>query len=127
MAPARTPDRRRPLAWATAVVLVALSVLHVVAAALGDPLHDPVALVWGALGIAGLLAAARYVTAQCFESRLGILFVGASTLVAVVLLHLLGAPGSMRPEWSLRDLLLLALSAALLASWRVTARHRAER
>jgi hypothetical protein len=122
MAPARAAGPRRPLAWAAAVVLVAVSLLHLVAASVGDPLHSPFALVWAALGVVGLLTTARFVTAQCFESRLGMIFVGSATLVALVLLHTVGAPGAARAAWTLRDLLLLALSAALVASWRITAR-----
>lgn len=122
MAPARAPGHRRPRAWAAAVVLMAVSVLHLIAASVGDPLHSPIALVWAALGVVGLLTTARFVTAQCFESRLGMIFVGSATLVAMVLLHTLGAPGLARSPWNPRDLLLVALSAALVASWRITAR-----
>jgi hypothetical protein len=121
MAPARAARHRRPLAWAAAVVLVAISVLHLVAASVGDPLHSPIALVWAALGVVGLLTTARFVTAQCFESRVGMVFVGFATLVATLLLHTVGAPGVARVAWTLRDLLLVALSAALVASWRITA------
>lgn len=122
MASARAFDRRRPLAWAAAVALVALSALHLVAASLGDPLHDPAALVSGALGAAGALTAVRFVTAQCFESRLAMILVSTATLVAVVLVHTVGAPGLDRAPWTARDVALILLSGALLASWRATAR-----
>ncbi|QIG39049.1 signal peptidase I [Microbacterium sp. 4R-513] len=122
MAPARALGRRRPLAWAAAIVLAALSMLNLVAAAAGDPLHNPIALVWGALGVVGVITLARFVTAQCFESRLGMILVGGGTLVAVLLIHTVGAPGLPVAAWSPRDIVLIALSCALVGSWRATAR-----
>ncbi|WP_133541464.1 hypothetical protein [Microbacterium sp. BK668] len=122
MASARALGRRRPLAWAAAAILVALSTIDLVAAAAGDPLRSPISLVWAVIGAAGLLAAARFLTAQCFESRLGMIVVSAATLVLVLLLHTVGAPGLPRDPWTIRDGVLVALSCLLLASWRTTAR-----
>lgn len=115
------PLTRRPYAWAATVVLLAVSVLHLATASGGDPLGDATALISAVLGVAGLLTVFRFVTAHCFESRLAMTFVGAATVVALLLTHTLGAPGTSAVAWSGRDLLLLAFAAALALSWPATA------
>jgi hypothetical protein len=109
------------LAWAATAGLVIISALHLAAASAGDLTHDPVVLVSAALGVAGLLAALRFAAAGCFESRLAMVLVSAATVLLIVLTHTVGAPGTSALGWTLLDVVVLSLAAALaVLTWRAT-------
>ncbi|HEY9308674.1 MAG TPA: hypothetical protein VIP82_12820 [Microbacterium sp.] len=119
----RVPARRL-LAGGTTGVLLAVSVLHLAAAATGDPGRNSAAMVSAALGVAGLVTVGRLIAVRCFESRLAIVLIGGATLLGVWLTHTIGAPGSAPVSWSARDALLTVLAAGLAASWPATAAAR---
>lgn len=123
----RVLPRHRLQAWTATAVLVAVSVLHLAAAAGGRADRDPVALVSVLLGVAGVLTAIRFVTARCFESRVAMVLLSAATVLAALLTHTVGAPGAHALPWTPRDVVLTVLAAALAAvAWRATAVAPAE-
>ena len=119
----RVPAHRL-LAGGTIGSLLAVSVLHLAAAAAADPSRNPATVVSAALGVAGLLTVGRVTTVRCFESRLAIVLIGGATLLGVWLTHTIGAPGSAPVSWSGRDALLTVLAVGLSASWPATAAAR---
>lgn len=122
MPSARVLPRRRVPAWAATAVLVAVSVLQLVAASARPLDRDPLALVSAALGAAGLLAAVRYLTARCFESRLAMVLLASGSVVAGILAHTIGAPGASAVQWTTRDVIIVVLAAALaVLAWPATA------
>jgi hypothetical protein len=118
-----------PAAWA-AGVLVAFSSLHLTAASGTGFAHDPVAALSASFGAAGLLTAVRLGGVGCFESRVATMILAAGTLVGLVLVHTLGAPGAPAVAWSARDVALIGCSIALpllALSDRITLEHRRPR
>ena len=122
MARPRVIPRHRLQAWTATAALVAVSVLHLAAAAGGRADRDPVVLVSALLGLGGVLTAIRFVTARCFESRVAMVLLSAGTVLAALLTHTVGAPGAPTLPWTSRDVVLVVLAAALAAvAWRATA------
>ncbi|GAA4064249.1 hypothetical protein [Agromyces indicus] len=114
-----SPRRRRPLRWAAVAALTALSLLHLAIGPIGEITVDPYLLLSVLLGLIGLGAAARFGTAGCIESRVGMAIVAGASLLGAGLAHLIGLPGGAPQPWSARDIAIVVLATGLLVALRV--------